>query len=500
MPDPLQAKRRTTAFRGAILTVSMRWTDRLLGLLSTLVLARLLVPEDFGLVAMATVVAGLVDVLLDLGVAGALLQNTTADQEHFNTAWTLRLCQTAVAGLILAVSAPLTAEFYGDDRVAPILLVVALSAAIGGLENIGTVSFQKNMEFGRDFQFFFYKRVLGVAFTIVAAIIVRSYWALVLGSLVSRVAGVVLSYRMSSFRPRLSLSRFSAIWSFSQWNVVSVIGHYLAVNCSRFLVGKRESATVMGAYSMGEDIASMPSTELLAPLGRVMFPVFAAAKHDPVELLRVVRLALGVQALLAMPAGVGIALVAHDAIAVLLGPKWQSAATYTQIIGLASIALALCHTAVYMLSAFGMMRQLAVYNWAKIAILLALITLVFPGTGARGIAMAYLATSFGGLFVIQWLARRALPLFGGRAFLVEVWRPLCATAVMSLAVTTVSMPLAETPHAVRLIAAVATGAVAYGFSVLLLWRAAGSPPGAEAYLLEKLGAAVGRRLRASKPT
>lgn len=488
MTDPLQARRRTSAFRGAILTVGMRWTDRLLGLISTLILARLLLPEDFGLVAMATVVAGLLDVLLDLGVGAALIQNTSADREHFDTAWTLRLGQASVAGLALAVSAPFVADFYNDARVAPILLVVALSAVVGGLENIGTVSFQKNMEFGRDFQFFFFKRVFAVVFTIAAAFALRSYWALVLGSLVSRIAGVAVSYWLSSFRPRLSLSRFSSIWSFSQWNIVSAIGHYLANSSSRFIVGKRESAAVLGAYSMGEDIATMPTSELLAPLGRVMYPVFAAAKHDPPEFLRVVRLALGVQALLAMPAGVGIALVSHDAIAVLLGEKWLSAADYVKIIGLASVATALCHSAVYMLSSLGMMKRLAAYNWARVAILLLLVLFVFPSAGAKGVASAYLTTAFGGLVVIQLLAHQVLPEFGGRAFILEVWRPLCSTATMALAVLLVAGQLHGAPHVIRLLAAILAGATTYAAAILMTWRVAGYPPGAEAYFMEKLSA------------
>ena len=100
MSDPLKASlRRTTAFRGAILTVGMRWTDRLMGLVSTLILARLLVPEDFGLVAMAMVIAGLLDVLLDLGVSAALVQNARADSDDFHTAWTLRLCQVSLAAI-----------------------------------------------------------------------------------------------------------------------------------------------------------------------------------------------------------------------------------------------------------------------------------------------------------------------------------------------------------------------------------------------------------------
>lgn len=492
MTDPLKALRRTTAFRGAILTVAMRWSDRLLGLASTMILARLLVPADFGLVAMAMVFVGLLDVVLDLGVGAALVQNTRADAEDFHTAWTLRLCQMTLAAIVLAASAPLVARYFGDERVVAILYVVAVTAFVGGLENIGIVSFQKNMEFGRDFQFFFLKRIVGVAFTITAALILRSYWALVFGSLVSRLAGVGISYWMSTFRPHFSFARLSKIWSFSQWNMLSAIGNYLAGSIGRFVVGRRADANIMGAYSVGEEIALMPTSELLAPLGRVMFPVFAAAKHDSVELLRVVRLALSIQALVAIPAGVGVALVAHDAIVLLLGEKWTSAASFTQIIALASIATALAHSAIYMLGAIGQMRLVSAYNWSKVALFLGLVAVAFPRADAQGVALALLATSFGGLVVIQILARKAVPGFGGRELVLGTWRPLASAAAMAAVVLFTARLLHASGPALRLPVEVIAGVATYAAGILMSWRIAGSPAGAETYILEKLG--IGRRM------
>ncbi len=226
MPDPLEATHRTTAFRGAFLTVGMRWTDRLLGLVSTLVLARLLVPEDFGLVAMAMVIVGLLDVMLDLGVSAALIQNDRADDEDFHTAWTLRLVQSAVAAVLLVASAPAVSSYYGDPRVVAILQVIAFTVFVGGMENIGTVSFQRNMEFGRDFQFYFLKKLVAVVFTIGAAFALRSYWALVLGSLVSRLTGVGMSYWLSAFRARLSSARFRANLGVLAVELFGNIGRY----------------------------------------------------------------------------------------------------------------------------------------------------------------------------------------------------------------------------------------------------------------------------------
>ena len=493
MDDGLKPTRPVTAFRGAFLTVGMRWTDRLLGLVSTVILARLLVPDDFGLVAMATVVVGLFDVLLNLGVSAALIQHGRAGAEEFSTAWTLRLAQCAVTALALAVLAPFAADYYGDPRVTGVLWVSAIAVLVGGCENIGTVSFQRNMEFGRDFQFALIKRLIGLVFTIVAAVVLRSYWALVLGSLVSRLAGVAASYWMSRFRPKLTLSRIAEIWSFSQWSLFTNIAHYLNGAIPRFVLGGRANAAALGAYTMGEEIAMLPTTELLAPLGRVMFPSFAAARNSPGDLLRLVSLAQAVQTLLAIPLSIGVVLVADDAVLLLLGEQWTAAVPIAQIVALTGVASALGHSPSYMLIATGGMRILGWYTWAKLLLLVLLLMLVFRSADPFWIAMAGLVTAATGLVALQAIAWKAMPGFGGRPFWSRTWRPLVSAGLMAVAVIAVSAALDDAGRLPRLAAGIAAGAAVYALSVLVLWTACGRPPGAESYLHEQLSAWRARR-------
>jgi len=484
MTDSLQPTRPTTAIRGAFLSVAMRWTDRLLGTLSTVILARLLIPEDFGLVAMAMVAVGFFDVLLDLGVGAALIQHDHAGREEFSTAWTLRLAQCVVTALLLVALAPVVADYYDDPRVIDVLRVAAITVIVGGLENIGTVSFQRNMELGRDFQFVVFKRLVKVACTVGLAIAMRSYWALILGSLVSRLMGVGASYWMSRFRPHLTLSRISSIWTFSQWSLLTGIARYLNGAIPRLVLGGRANAAALGAYSVGEDIAMLPTSELLAPLGRVMFPAFAAAKNSQGELLRLVTLAQAVQALLAIPLSLGVVLIADDAIPLILGQQWTSAVPIAQIVALTGVASALGYSPGYMLTVTGRMHVLCGYTWAKTLLLVLLILLVFRGADAERIAMAGLVTSVIGLVALQAIAWKALPGFGGVRFWSQTWRPLVSAALMTLAVSAVSVALVDIERLPRLIAKVGAGVSVYGLSTLVLWLAAGKPLGAESYLLK----------------
>src|SRR5574343_1343215 len=158
MPISKHPTKAVSAARGAVIVVAMRWTDRLIGLFSTLILARLLVPADFGIVAMASIVVGLVDTLLALGVGSALIQNRNAGREDFDTAWTLGIIQGAVVATLIWFAAPYAAESFRDPRVQDVVRVMAFTTFLGAFENIGVVAFQKNMEFGRDFRYFLFRR------------------------------------------------------------------------------------------------------------------------------------------------------------------------------------------------------------------------------------------------------------------------------------------------------------------------------------------------------
>ena len=118
--------------------------------------------------------------------------------------------------------------------------------------------------------------------------------------------------------------------------------------------------------------------------------------------------------------------------------------------------------------------------------MVALVVVIFPAADAQGVAVARLATGFVGLIVLQSLAGRALPGFVGPAMLREIWRPLLGSAIMAMAVLGASRLLDEAAPIARLAAVVSIGAVTYGLTILVLWRAFGSPPGAETYILEKL--------------
>ncbi len=473
--------------KGAAIAIAMRWTDRLIGLASTLILARLLVPEDFGIVAMASLLVALVDVLLDLGVHVALIQNQAADRDDYNTAWTIRIAQATVVAALVVIAAPYAADYFGDARVEPVAYVMALGLAIAGWENIGTVDFQKHFAFGKDFRFVFFKRVLGFVATIGFALVLGSYWAMVLGALVGRTAGVVLSYAMHPFRPRFSLSRAREIFAVSQWILVKSLATWLSDNLHQLVVGRISNTATMGAYAMADNISSMPTNELLAPINRVMLPAFSRAKDDPAELSRLFRLTQATQATLGLPAGVGLALVAPQAVPLLLGDNWDLAIPFVQLLAVANAMMAMHGSGNYLLMSVGRFSWSAMLQWVQVAAFLVGLLALLQQPDATGTAILRVATVMFATLVTLWLAICAVSSLRWADIAGALWRPVLATMAMALAVGLLDDGIAISPF-LLLLAKVAIGAAVYGAGIGLLWLAAGRPDGAERWLVDKLGA------------
>lgn len=477
--------KKKSIFASALIVVAMRWTDRLIGLLSTLILARILTPADFGIIAMASVLVGLVDVLLDLGVNMALIQNRNADDDDYNTAWTIRLIQATAVTIIIFLLAPLAADYYRDPRVCDVTRLMALGMFIGGFENIGIVNFQKNMDFSRDFRFFFIRRLAGFLVTVTLAIQLESYWAMPLGALAGRTTGVVLSYIMHPFRPRFSLSRFAKLWSFSQWALLRSIGIYFETQFDRFLVGRLSDASTVGAYTLADEISAMPSTELLQPLGRVLFPAFVAAKHDAQRLRDAYLLALAVQTMLAIPAGVGLASVADRAVLVLLGEQWLAAIPFVQTLALVFSLGAISHAAGYLLVTIGKIRTLGIFIWVQNILFLVVAGLIFSSAGAIDIARIRLVVAAVGLIFFMAVILHEVRELRLADIIRVAWRPVAAAASMATIDLLVTPP-DTLPLMLAFLLEVLLGALSYTTILLGLWYASGRPYGAEAYILSKL--------------
>src|ERR1700732_920106 len=298
---------RSRMARGAIWMVLFKILDRSLGFVSTLILARLLVPADFGLVAMASSLIALLQLFTYFGLDAALLRERDASPAHYNAVWTLNV----VAGCLIAVSmfalSLPAAHFYREPRVTLVICALAAAPLIQGFENVAIVNFRKEMRFDRDFRFMLTKRVLAFCTTVPLALWLRNYWALIAGMLAGCASGVPSSYLLQPFRPRFSLQSLGSLMHFSKWLVVQNLLGFLKERSSDFVVGRIAGPSSLGIFSVAAEISSMPGTDLVAPINRAVLPAYMRLASDLPALRREYLSVMAVVALLAVPAVAGFA-------------------------------------------------------------------------------------------------------------------------------------------------------------------------------------------------
>ena len=178
---------------GAAWLLTWKMVARSLGFISTLVLARVLAPGDFGVLAMAGTFAAAVDALSQLGLQDALVRHVGNDRRLFNTAFTLQVGRAVIISTFVAGMAPVAVWWFGEPRLAPILYVLAGSSLLGGAENIGLVEVRRAMRFDVQFKLMLTARLVQLATTIPLALLLRSYWALLLGIVASQEARLIMA-------------------------------------------------------------------------------------------------------------------------------------------------------------------------------------------------------------------------------------------------------------------------------------------------------------------
>lgn len=484
--------------RGAAWMMLFRLFDRSVGIVSTVVLARLLLPADFGLVAMAMSVIAIIELATAFSFDIALIQKKDPEREHFDTAWTLNILFALGGAAVTVALAYPAASFYGDPRLAPVMFAVGAAWLLAGFENIGIVNFRRRMDFSAEFRLLAIKRTVAFVVTMVSAWVFRSYWTLIIGMATGRVVGVALSYALEPYRPRLSLARSRELFSFSGWMVLGNLAQVLMNRAPHFMVGRTLGAQALGAYTVGSEIANLPHTELVAPINRAMFPGYSRLT-DNIELFRKTCLdATATIFHLVLPISIGVALMAPQIVRILLGPQWGAAVPVIQILSFAGAVSALTANNMSAYQALGKPRLGTATLVVRMLLLLAALA-ALASHGVTGAALAEVVAALGSLAVSVPILAKVLKI-GPLAYGSILVRPLLAASLMGALLHWLlpSSALGEMDmgHALLWLAAGSlTGIVTYPIFVALLWWAAGRPQSVERMLFGQVFDFVRTRLR-----
>lgn len=302
-----------------------------------LIIARLLTPEDFGIIGVATAIVGLMETFTDLGVDTALIRHPDPQRKHYDTAWTFQILIHIFSAALIALAGFFSSYFYSDPRYQSVLYVLSVSMFLNAFTNMGFTEFRRNLNFHKDFQINVTVQLMGIFTTIGFGFWLHSYWALVFGTLARSITRLLLTYVMHPYRPRLSLAASNEMVSFSFWMIVRSIALFLTTKADRLILAAYFTPAILGLYAIAGELTSMAIYELLNPLGRVLLPALASKQNDPGWLEDNIKKIFNVTATIAMATGAGIAAIAEPVLALIYGPQYIQAAPMMLLLALLNI-------------------------------------------------------------------------------------------------------------------------------------------------------------------
>lgn len=480
--------------RGALVSLGGSIGSRLLSFVALAVLARLLLPEDFGIVATSMIFIGLCRALMSRQFHLALVRLSTLERSHFDTAFTLSLIWGLCTGALLFVSANALAHVMNTPAIAPVLRVMALVLVLEGLVSPTFTRFERDLDLRPDVLSDWIGKIAQYSVSIGLALWWQSYWVLVLGFLAFTLIRVHLTYVFSPYRPRIDFTHTRAFLNFGGWLSGTGLAGYVITFTDITLIAMRLGSASAGVYNLASEIVRMASDYLAMPLGRAVYPGLSAVVEDRARLRP--AFLISVECLLGMmlPIGVGLALVAPEVVHLVLGANWSGAVMILIILSPAAAFATVGYAAQSVIMAEGKTRAMFARNVAVGALQFPLIWIGIASGGLEGAAMGRAA----GLLmqgVISLVI--AAPLVGIAVYtlLLTPWRSFMAVAFMALGTVWIDGALLS-ERGLTDVASLGLkffcAGLFYSLAHISLWLLVGRPNGFERVLLTRLLPALRR--------
>ncbi len=452
--------------RGGVIVFFSRISMKAIYFIRTIILARLLFPHDFGLFGLASVSLALFDTFFQSGFNSALIHEKGDSRKYLDVAWTIGVVRNAFLATLFFFAAPFVGVFFHNAEVVPLIKVLALSMFVIGFENIGIVLFQKELRFNKSFFYNITIIVCEVVGALIAAFFLRNAWALVVGALVNRVSAVILSYLMSSYRPRFSFDFRSAqyLFRYGKWMwLLSVIGYFVSQG-DNLTIGKMFSTTDLGYYQLAFGLALLPSIEISRSLGGVLFPTFSKIREDKEVLRRsFIRSARFILSL-TIPASVGLILLSREIVLFVYGERWLPMIPILSVLAIYGFIKSFEYIVTPLLMGVGKPRISGIGASLQLFVMAVAIIPLALSLGLVGVAWAVFLGGLASQTFLLFAVRKEITL-GLRGIGEVVGLPLFASLIMGLVLLFLQYFL-PVKHAWQLFLFVFGGALIYFIALL----------------------------------
>jgi O-antigen/teichoic acid export membrane protein len=422
-----------------------------------LILASLLSPEDFGLLAIATVAIGFLLKVTDIGMIPALVQRTDASASQYHGAWTVGVLRAAGVTAVVMVTAPIIAGLFSEPEATQIIRVLALRPLLEATASIKVAELTRHLQF-RSLAFINVPAAIAETLISIALAPSLGVWALVAGALTGSATTVVLSYILAPYRPSLSLNWLAVrpLIRYGRWVFVTGLVSLAGTSVLQVVISRKLGSAELGLYFLAAKLAFLPYEIVSEVVTSVAFPLYARLQANIKQATRVFHTIFTGMLSLLLPAYTLLIVLAPSLVQNVLGPRWTGTVPVIQVLACIGIIGLFGDAVVPLLRGFGRPDKVVILELIQSGLLILLVWGLAGRYGLIGAAMAWwpaigASQVFSVFFAYQILVR---PFAGLAAPVFAITVTSGACAIIALGVNSIQLGLGGFVAAVLLAVAV----------------------------------------------
>lgn len=344
-----------------------RFGTLIISFVSNMILARLLTPDDFGVMGMLLFFVVLAQTFVDSGLGAALIQKQDVKDVDVNTVFYINMAISTFVYVILFATSPLIANFYNEPILDSLLKVESLIVLIQGMTIVQTVQFQKMMDFKKLTISGLTSAIISSILAIAAALYGWGVWSLVVKALVEALVRSLMLWLMSKWRPMwiFSWTSFRELFGYGGFILLSSIMFRVSNNVQSLIMGKIFKTSILGNYTQAYQLRNVASDGISSVLAQVLFPEFSNLQNNDEELRKRIDFSIYIISFLVSPLMIWCSVLAKPIIQIIYGDQWDEAVPYLQILCFGGIFLALQDVNINVVKAKGKSKALFIANALK---------------------------------------------------------------------------------------------------------------------------------------
>ena len=359
-------------------------------LASTMILSRILTPDDYGMMAMVVSITGLASILSNLGLSTATIQRAEITHEQVSTLFWINTAIGALVTVVIASFSPVVAWFYKTPELVWMMLALSSNFLINGMTVQHSALLNRQMKFYALAKIQVLSTLIGIASAIVAAKYGLGYWALVINSVVTALTIAIGTWLSSGWMPGVprKSAEVKAMVKFGSDLVGFNIINYFSRNLDNILIGRYHGSAELGFYSKAYQLLMMPITNLRDPMNRVAMPALSRLQNDPAQYRNYYMKFVSILSFISMPLVVYLFVCSDQVIYLLLGEQWEGASEIFKILAIVSFLQPLTSSRGLVLITTGKSRRYLVLG-AITSFVLCISFFIGVLWGAKGVAISY---------------------------------------------------------------------------------------------------------------